>query len=217
MGRQRKHPRDRRRDGTTRPSAGTPASGEKLRYPAWAVVGLALLVAALMGVVALALLNVGRSALSLGQASTSPMVRQGRTIDGIPCNDSEQLSYHEHAHLTVLLAGHSMTVPAGIGINDDTCLYWLHTHDDSGVIHMEAPRSENFTLGTFFDIWGQHLSSHGVAGHEARHRQAVRVFVNGRRYSGDPRSITLRRHTDITIEIGPPFLTPTRYAFESGL
>lgn len=30
--------------------------------------------------------------------------------------------------------------------------YWLHTHDESGVIHIESPLRRAFTLGNVFDL-----------------------------------------------------------------
>ena len=75
------------------------------------------------------------------------------TIDGIQCNASEQLVFHNHAHLDIYMNGQPYTVPSQIGIVPGNCIYWLHTHDDSGIIHIESPVTRNFTLGQFFDIW----------------------------------------------------------------
>jgi hypothetical protein len=30
----------------------------------------------------------------------------------------------------------------------------LHTHDTSGIIHVESPTVRSFTLGEFVDLWG---------------------------------------------------------------
>jgi hypothetical protein len=61
--------------------------------------------------------------------------------------------FHIHTHLDIFINGNHYTVPSQIGIKpDDRCLYWLHTHDDNGVIHIEAPEKRDFTLGKFFDI-----------------------------------------------------------------
>ena len=85
--------------------------------------------------------------------------------------------YHVHAHLTLYVDGMEMWVPAGVGgpapggpgprppdpvITAAKGFYWLHTHDESGVIHAEAPQKHDFTLGQFFDIWRQPLSRHQV-------------------------------------------------------
>jgi hypothetical protein len=39
-------------------------------------------------------------------------------------------------------------------------LHWLHTHDGSGIVHVELPQTvpTNPTLGDFFMIWGEPLS-----------------------------------------------------------
>ncbi len=41
-----------------------------------------------------------------------------------------------------------------------TCFYWLHVHTTDGIVHIESPsKTQGFTLGQFFDIWGVPLSS----------------------------------------------------------
>ena len=44
-------------------------------------------------------------------------------------------------------------IPANVGIIPEKCIYWLHTHDNSGLIHIESPIKRNFTLGDFLQIW----------------------------------------------------------------
>jgi hypothetical protein len=100
-----------------------------------------------------------------------------------------------------------VNVPASVGIQP-TCLYWLHTHDDSGIIHVEAPKSEanrKFKLGEFFTVWGQPLTSKQVSTIKVGPREQVKAWVNGKPYTGDPANITLASKEQIVIEIGPPF------------
>jgi hypothetical protein len=67
----------------------------------------------------------------------------------------EQAVFHIHAHLSFFLDGQAVAIPQGIGIApDSSCFYWLHMHDASGVIHIEAPANRTFTFGNFLDIWG---------------------------------------------------------------
>ena len=145
--------------------------------------------------------------------SRAPLVTLAPVVDGIPCN-AEDVTYHEHAHLAILEAGNQVTVPANIGIVDDTCLYWLHTHDDSGEIHMEAPKPQVFTLGEFFDVWHRALSRHRIGNRATASGQTMRVYVNGAIYNGNPRDIVIRRHTQIGLEIGPPFARPAPFDFQ---
>jgi hypothetical protein len=143
---------------------------------------------------------------------TRNLIAHGQPIDHIRC-ESEMLGYHVHAHLTILNLGRNISVPQYIGFSDNTCLYWLHTHDDSGIIHVEAPSHFFPTLGNFFDVWGQPLSSERVVNAVVGPGHSMRVYVNGRPFSANPRTISLRDHTTIAIEIGPPFSAPQPYDF----
>jgi hypothetical protein len=128
-------------------------------------------------------------------------------VDGVPCVATEQLNYHVHAHLTIVDGGQHYTPPGNIGISLlHLCLYWLHTHDDSGIIHIEAPNPIIPTLGNFFDIWGQPLSRRQVWHFSVNPGQSMRVYVGKRLYQGNPRAIKLLKHTIVTIQIGPPFI-----------
>src|SRR5207237_791999 len=75
----------------------------------------------------------------------------------VPCGPSEVFIRHEHAHLTILIRGQIKTVPAFVGITA-TSICWLHTHDTSGIIHIEAGDNRALTLGDFFAVWRQRLS-----------------------------------------------------------
>jgi len=146
---------------------------------------------------------------------TAQQVRRratGATVDGIQCQASEQVAYHIHAHLAIYASGDPQAVPAGIGIPGDKCLYWLHTHDATGVIHVESPAQRTYTLGQFFDIWGQPLSTTQV-GRATGH---VTVFLNGKRFSGDPRSIKLTPHALIQLDVGK-VVPPQPFTFPAGL
>src|SRR5258705_13145608 len=40
----------------------------------------------------------------------------GQSVDGIACGPTEQLVFHIHAHLTIVVSGRARVVPFGIGI-----------------------------------------------------------------------------------------------------
>ena len=83
----------------------------------------------------------------------------GAPIDGIHCDVQEGAVEHIHAHLQLFDRGRALVVPEDIGIpNGGACLYWLHTHAEDGIIHIESPVRRTFTLGEFFDVWGVALS-----------------------------------------------------------
>jgi len=173
--------------------------------------------------------NSGNQPIVLVQATAVGAIRfadgdttrggHGQTVDGVQVS-TEQSAYHVHAHLTIFINGVQVAVPKGIGITPPRTVeqnfvtggsdfYWLHTHDETGIIHIEAPQPEVFTLGQFFDIWGETLSSSQLAGEKGQ----VVAYVNGTPYRGSPRNIPLGDHTEITIEVGQPVVNPPVYQF----
>ena len=142
-------------------------------------------------------------------------------VDNIPCESSEAAVLHVHTHLAIYNHGVQVQVPPYLGMASISptqgCLYWLHTHDPSGIIHIEAgsivsPNGGNYTLGNFFDIWGQPLSRNQVGPFKG----PVTAYLNGAPYSGDLTSIPLRAHQQIVLEVGTPVVPPPNYNFPLG-
>lgn len=161
----------------------------------------------------------------LAPASTSS---PGTPVGGIECNNVEQLAYHIHVHLLVIVDGKSRAIPGGIGVVEPVpqatrygnfyeasrCYYWLHTHASDGIIHIESPVATTYTLGEFFDIWRQPLTAHAVADASGK----VTAFVNGRPWKAGPRGIPLRPHTKIQLDVGTPVVPFQPMSFDhSGL
>lgn len=179
--------------------------------------------------------------------ATTDASQAGSPIDGIQCQ-AEMLAYHIHAHLTLYDNGKPVVVPADVGIpfspaianntnlspqGQPYCLYWLHTHDATGIVHIESPTQATYTLGQFFDIWHNTAawdaqstlaSSAGVPPISASFIDAlksakpgdVHAFVGGKPVS-DYRGITLTAHKLITIELGTPVKpSTTHYTFPQG-
>lgn len=136
----------------------------------------------------------------------------GGKTDGISCQTGEQSIFHIHAHLTIFVNGAPRQIPASIGI-PGRCLYWLHTHDADGIIHIESPVRRTFTLGQFFDEWGQPLSP-DQAGPATGH---VTALYNGKVYQGNPRDIPLNSHAQIQLDIGTPLIAPLVITFPANL
>ncbi len=146
---------------------------------------------------------------------------RGQTVDGIACGSQEYATLHVHTHLAIFYNGKQMQVPPFIGFAPSLaggCLYWIHTHDASGIIHIEAPdinppQGGPYTLGMLFDIWGQPLQNDNVAGLVG----PVTAYVNGAKYDGDLRTIPLQAHQEIALEVGAPLVPPPNYTFPPGV
>ncbi|HET8607362.1 MAG TPA: hypothetical protein VFL66_10075 [Gaiellaceae bacterium] len=128
----------------------------------------------------------------------------------------EQLAFHIHQHLDLWVNGRKVTVPAQIGIDLFTFqpfITELHTHDTTGIIHVESAKRVPYTLGQLFGEWGVRLD----ASHVGRYRGTVRWWVNGTRRDGDPASLVLASHQEIAVALGrKPAHVPGGYAFPPG-
>jgi hypothetical protein len=140
----------------------------------------------------------------------------------LPQLSAEGTVLHIHQHLDLLIDGNPITVPAGIGIpTPETFISPLHTHDETGIIHLESPTNQDFFLGQFFDVWGLRLSSICIGGYCEDNKHKLKIFVNGVQRSGDPRQITLAAHQEIVIDYGTAGElakpVPSSYQFAAGL
>jgi hypothetical protein len=133
----------------------------------------------------------------------------------VPCGPGEVLIRHEHAHLTLLIRGQIKTVPAFVGISAGS-ICWLHTHDTSGIIHVEAGDNRTFTLSDFFAVWRQPLSQTVIDGERTGAGESVQATVNQQAYTAAPETIVLTNHEDIVLQLGPPFLNIAPYVWPPG-
>lgn len=88
------------------------------------------------------------------------------------CLATSSTFLHIHPWLQIFINNQPVTIPGAIGIQNpvvegtapdgsnvyggggsNSCFEPVHTHDDSGVIHIESPTDTNYTLGNFFQIW----------------------------------------------------------------
>jgi len=129
-------------------------------------------------------------------------------IDNVSCQSTEQGGTHIHAHVTMYVNGTQAPMPADIGIAPDgSCLYWLHTHDTTGVIHVEAPANVSVTFGDFLDIWEQRFQQLGYPS-QLSDATGWQVYVNGKPFTGDFHKIPLQSHTLITLAYNSPNVKP---------
>lgn len=130
--------------------------------------------------------------IAFGVLSTSLYSTQG----------PKPLVIHIHPHLALSVDGSPVTVPSQIGIDPSL---WkdhsldqlgtpgfapLHTHDASGIIHVESTTYRNYTLGEFLNIWGG-LDTNG---------KTVKATVDGAPVP-DYKNIILRDGEQINLDV----------------
>jgi hypothetical protein len=167
----------------------------------------------MIGVIVAAAVGIGL-AIASSKALTGAGV-SASAIDGIQCNNVEQLVSHIHAHLDIFINGQPYTIPSQIGITDK-CFYWLHTHDESGVIHIESPVAKDYTIGQFFNIWNKKFSNTQILDNIVNGKNTLNVYVNGNKVNAavNYRDIKLKAHDEIAIVYGkPPSTIPSKYNF----
>lgn len=133
----------------------------------------------------------------------TPTGGQGQPVAGMGCGNAP-INYHVHSHLSIVMNGRQLAIPSSVGLMP-SCFYALHTHDQTGKLHVETDAPFHATLGQLFQIWGQPLSPTNVAGITGL-PMAVYVTDNGivRRFIGDPNTIPLTSRRQVTIQLGSP-------------
>ncbi len=138
----------------------------------------------------------------------------------LPLLSMEATDVHFHAHLDIIVNGQPVTVPANIGIAGNTGISSMHTHDPTGIIHIESPTQATFTLGQFFTEWKIRLSGTCLNDVCATSATTWRFYVNGQPYTGDPTALQLAAHQEIAAVYGAlpgGASPPDHYDFPAGL
>lgn len=154
-------------------------------------------------------------------ANTADLAERLQAIGVPPLSPVEATAVHIHQHLDLYVDGHKVPVPAGIGIDPAAGFAPLHTHDASGVIHVESPTVRTYTLGQLFAVWGVRFTPSCLGGDCAGGGRQLRVYVNGHPYQGDPTTLPLAPHQELVVAFGTtaelPSPVPSAYRFPPGL
>ena len=112
-----------------------------------------------------------------------------------PCNDTRH-GGDRHAYLTIYDRGHGnqVLVPRGFGLDDaeqngkpSFCYHAVHTHDDTGILHLVIAPKNDLRLSTFLGAaWRDPVV------------QKAKVVVNGKQVSSGV-DVVLKPEMDIKI------------------
>jgi hypothetical protein len=148
----------------------------------------------------------------------------GKTIDGMPCVQALSNKFHHHVHVSLFVNGVQLWMPKGSGTDKPIyskdgwiyrakCWYYLHTHDRTGIVHIEPNSSRIFTLKNWFDLMAQPLSTTVVGPYSG----SVGVYINGMLQPGmDPNTVQFSPFEEITLVIGTPPSWIPAYIFPKG-
>ncbi len=68
--------------------------------------------------------------------------------------------YHYHPSLTVTINGAGMQIPVTF---NSGCHQPIHTHDSSGILHVESDQNRDYTLNDWFLLWGNFENNPTIA------------------------------------------------------
>jgi hypothetical protein len=132
---------------------------------------------------------------------------------GLP--DPSDTVFHIHANLEIFTDGKKQKIPANVGINQDSqFITSLHTHDDTGVIHMEAVQPYPFKLGQFFQVWNVPFSKLQIGSYHTGKGLVLQLWVNGKQIKGNPQDYVMKAHDRIVVGFGKPGSFPHNNDFK---
>jgi hypothetical protein len=137
------------------------------------------------------------------------------TVSGVGCLANE--NFHQHSLVSIYRDGVRLGLPDNIGRGGCASAYELHTHDTTGVVHIETDVPKKFTLGQFFALWKQPLGANGTAGLGAPVRFYLIANEKLTRYTGDPATLELVAHREIVIIGGTAPAVLPKYRWPAGL
>lgn len=144
--------------------------------------------------------------------NTGKLVERLHALDFPADMQMEGSALHIHQHLEIYVDGLRVTVPMNLGIANATTapvFSPIHTHDDTGLVHVESPVARQFTLGEVFDVWGVPLTDQCLGPYCSDATRTLRVFVNGNEVQGNPQQIILASHQVIVVTFGTPNQIPS--------
>jgi hypothetical protein len=126
------------------------------------------------------------------------------------------IGYHVHAQLNVYINGKQTTVPANLGIDPQgRFISPIHTHDTSGVVHMESTKFYPFTLGEFINIWGVYFTKNQLGAYKVGNGNVLQLWVNGKQIA-DPVNYQMKPHAVMVLGYGKPGSFPHKKTFAFG-
>jgi hypothetical protein len=148
---------------------------------------------------------------ALGAATAPPWLTPTNTqaqvnLAGLALLPNEAVVRHDHMHVDIFVDGKAQTIPAYIGIEggaQSTGFAPLHTHDTSGVIHIEAADANaRFTLGQVFNEWNVLLTPTQIGSLKTGGGKTLTVYLDGKVLTTDPSKLELLKHQEVAIVYG---------------
>jgi len=128
-----------------------------------------------IGIIVLIILAIGGIILFSSKESAKPISNeQARNT----CIQHTNIQLHIHPELKIFIEGQPVAIPTNVGVTDD-CMRGLHTHDDTGKLHVEYLEPFDFKLGDFFAVWGQTFNRSQILDKAVDDKHIIEMLVDG--------------------------------------
>ena len=182
------------------------------------------------GLLVLAIAVIGFVVLSGGKETSPSAAQKGLQetpgpwqplIDGLEERENalglpapSETIYHVHAQIKVYVNGKQQTVPNNIGIDQGKgFLSSLHTHDEKGVIHMEAVEPYPFTVGQFLTVWGVKFTNTQLGAFRPGNGLVLETYLNGKKVPNGPLT-QLKQSDRVVVGFGKPGSFPKDFKLD---
>jgi hypothetical protein len=130
--------------------------------------------------------------------STQPIEEDNRILEVCLQSHSENM-LHYHATLSIVIRGENQVIPTDSGVIPG-CMRGIHTHDDTGKLHIETPEAMEARLEHFFQIWEQPLTSTQLLDATVGDGESISLSVNGELVD-DPRNHILGEGQELVLTL----------------
>ena len=113
------------------------------------------------------------------------------------CIQHLNLSLHIHPKLEIIINGEKQIIPANVGI-DSSCMRPVHTHDQTGTLHVEWKTKRDFPLSDFFRVWGKIFNQNQILDFQVDENHEIILTKNGQK-SEEYENLIMRDRDQISI------------------
>ena len=142
----------------------------------------------------MALILVGANLLQ----SPEPIVEYDRILQVCLQSHSEEM-LHYHATLSIVIRGENQVIPSDTGVIPG-CMRGIHTHDETGTLHIETPEAMEARLEHFFQIWEQPFTSTQLLDVTVGDGESISLTVDGELVD-DPRNHILANGQELVLTL----------------
>lgn len=122
--------------------------------------------------------------------------------------------YHVHAQIKIFTNGKPQTVPNNIGTDESSGFHSsLHSHDEKGIIHMEAVEKYPFTVGQFMTVWGVKFTKSQIGAFKVGNGLVLETYLNGKKVPDGPGTV-LKASDRVVIIFGKPGSAPKDFKLD---